>query len=97
MLMVRGGLYLCWMGSHMLRGALKKQDSAASSPHIELTQSGPSFLIGRLPTLSNPKAIIYFVSVFSLFFGDNVGSAPRFDFFGLTLLAALGWVSVLPG
>lgn len=37
-IMVGGGLYLCWMGYQMLRGALKKQDAAASSPHIELAQ-----------------------------------------------------------
>lgn len=42
-IMVGGGLYLCWMGYQMLRGALKKQDAAASSPHIELAQSGRSF------------------------------------------------------
>ncbi|VEA44182.1 threonine efflux system [Salmonella enterica subsp. enterica] len=46
--MVGGGLYLCWMGYQMLRGALKKQDAAASSPHIELAQSGRSFLKGLL-------------------------------------------------
>lgn len=74
-IMVGGGLYLCWMGYQMLRGALKKQDAAASSPHIELAQSGRSFLKGLLTNLSNPKAIIYFGSVFSLFVGDNVGAA----------------------
>ncbi len=63
-IMVGGGLYLCWMGYQMLRGALKKQDAAASSPHIELAQSGRSFLKGLLTNLSNPKAIIYFGSVF---------------------------------
>lgn len=76
-IMVGGGLYLCWMGYQMLRGALKKQDAAASSPHIELAQSGRSFLKGLLTNLSNPKAIIYFGSVFSLFVGDNVGAAAR--------------------
>lgn len=63
-IMVGGGLYLCWMGYQMLRGALKKQDAAAYSPHIELAQSGRSFLKGLLTNLSNPKAIIYFGSVF---------------------------------
>ncbi len=42
----------------------EKQDAAASSPHIELAQSGRSFLKGLLTNLSNPKAIIYFGSVF---------------------------------
>lgn len=63
-IMVGGGLYLCWMGYQMLRGALKKQDAVAPSPHVELAQSGRSFLKGLLTNLSNPKAIIYFGSVF---------------------------------
>ncbi len=41
--MVGGGLYLCWMGYQVLRGA-EKQDAAASSPHIELARGGRSFL-----------------------------------------------------
>ncbi len=32
-IMAGGGLYLCWMGYQMPRGALKKQDAAASSAH----------------------------------------------------------------
>ncbi len=59
-IMVGGGLYLCWMGYQMLRGALKKQDVAAPAPQIELAQSGRSFVKGLLTNLANPKAIIYF-------------------------------------
>ncbi len=36
---------------------------------------------GLLTNLSNPKAIIYFGSVFSLFVGDNVGAAARWGYF----------------
>ncbi|ECE4398994.1 threonine export protein RhtC [Salmonella enterica] len=89
------GLYLCWMGYQMLRGALKKQDAAASSPHIELAQSGRSFLKGLLTNLSNPKAIIYFGSVFSLFVGDNVGAAARWGIFALITLETLAWFTVV--
>lgn len=37
------GLYLCWMGYQMLRGAFKKQDVATPTPQVELAQSGRSF------------------------------------------------------
>ena len=47
-IMVGGGLYLCWMGYQMLRGAFKKQDVAAPTPQVELAQSGRSFLKGLL-------------------------------------------------
>lgn len=74
LIMVGGGLYLCWMGYQMLRGALKKEAVSAPAPQVELAKSGRSFLKGLLTNLANPKAIIYFGSVFSLFVGDNVGT-----------------------
>lgn len=37
-IMIGGGLYLCWMGYQMLRSALKKQDATVPSPHVELAQ-----------------------------------------------------------
>ena len=58
-IMVGGGLYLCWMGYQMLRGALKKENHAAPEPQVELAKSGRSFMKGLLTNLANPKAIIY--------------------------------------
>ncbi|WJD50158.1 threonine export protein RhtC [Enterobacter sp. PGRG2] len=94
-IMVGGGLYLCWMGYQLLRGALKKQDSSAPTPQVELATSGRSFLKGLLTNLANPKAIIYFGSVFSLFVGDNVGSAERWGIFVLISLETFAWFTVV--
>jgi len=66
-IMVGGGLYLCWMGYQMLRGALKKSAASTDEPQVELARGGQSFIKGLLTNLANPKAIIYFGSVFSLF------------------------------
>ncbi len=76
-IMVGGGLYLCWMGYQMLRGALKKEEKKPEEPKVELATGGRSFVKGLLTNLANPKAIIYFGSVFSLFVGDNVGAGAR--------------------
>lgn len=92
-IMVGGGLYLCWMGYQMLRGALKKSD--APEPQVELARSGRSFLKGLLTNLANPKAIIYFGSVFSLFVGDNVGTGERWGIFLLIVLETLAWFTVV--
>ena len=86
LIMVGGGLYLCWMGYQMLRGALKKEAVSAPAPQIELAKSGRSFLKGLLTNLANPKAIIYFGSVFSLFVGDNVGTTARWGIFALIIV-----------
>ena len=48
LIMVGGGLYLCWMGYQMLRGALKKEAVSAPAPQVELAKSGRSFLKGLL-------------------------------------------------
>lgn len=91
-IMVGGGLYLCWMGYQMLRGALKKNPAPAHEPQIELAHGGRSFLKGLLTNLANPKAIVYFGSVFSLFVGDNVGSGERW---GIFLLISAGNLRVV--
>ncbi|MGL4723158.1 MAG: threonine export protein RhtC [Scandinavium sp.] len=93
--MVGGGLYLCWMGYQMLRGALKKSDATAAEPAVELAQSGKSFLKGLLTNLANPKAIIYFGSVFSLFVGDSVGAAERWGIFLLIIVETFAWFTVV--
>ncbi|WP_276641700.1 threonine export protein RhtC [Siccibacter turicensis] len=94
-IMVGGGLYLCWMGYQMLRGALKKGEPTTATPAVELAHGGRSFLKGLLTNLANPKAIIYFGSVFSLFVGDNVGSAERWGIFVLIALETLAWFSLV--
>lgn len=81
-IMVGGGLYLCWMGYQMLRGALKKQDAAASSPHIELAQSGRSFQRAADQSVESESDYLFWFR-FSLFVGDNVGAAARWGIFAL--------------
>ncbi|MFK3662904.1 threonine export protein RhtC [Scandinavium sp. NPDC088450] len=93
--MVGGGLYLCWMGYQMLRGALKKSEAPAGEPKVELAQGGKSFLKGLLTNLANPKAIIYFGSVFSLFVGDSVGAAERWGIFLLIIVETFAWFTVV--
>lgn len=81
-IMVGGGLYLCWMGYQMLRGALKNRMRRRLLRTLNWRRAGAAFK-GLLTNLSNPKAIIYFGSVFSLFVGDNVGAAARWGIFAL--------------
>lgn len=94
-IMVGGGLYLCWMGYQMLRGAFKKEDNDASEPKMELAASGRSFVKGLLTNLANPKAIIYFGSVFSLFVGEDVGAGARWGIFLLIVLETFAWFTVV--
>lgn len=94
-IMVGGGLYLCWMGYQMLRGALKKEVINAPAPQVELATGGRSFIKGLLTNLANPKAIIYFGSVFSLFVGDSVGETARWGIFVLIALETFAWFTLV--
>ncbi|TMQ90159.1 threonine export protein RhtC, partial [Escherichia coli] len=79
----------------MLRGALNKEAASAPSPQVELAKSVRGFLKGLLTNLANPKTIIYFVSVCSLFVGDNVRTSARWVTFALLLLCTLTWFPLL--
>ncbi|WES68188.1 threonine export protein RhtC [Superficieibacter sp. HKU1] len=94
-IMVGGGLYLCWMGYQMLRGALKKEAADAPAPKVELAAGGRSFLKGLMTNLANPKAIIYFGSVFSLFVSDSVGTPERWGIFVLIAVETLAWFTLV--
>ncbi|MTH47602.1 threonine export protein RhtC [Intestinirhabdus alba] len=94
-IMVGGGMYLCWLGYQMLRGALKKRAVGDPAPQVELAQGGRSFIKGLLTNLANPKAIVYFGSVFSLFVGDSVGAAARWGIFVLIAVETFAWFTVV--
>lgn len=94
-IMVGGGLYLCWMGFQMLRGALKKETANSDAPQVELAAGGRSFVKGLLTNLANPKAIIYFGSVFSLFVGDSVGASARWGIFVLIVVETFAWFTLV--
>ncbi|NUU68774.1 threonine export protein RhtC [Enterobacteriaceae bacterium BIT-l23] len=95
-IMVGGGLYLCWMGWQMLRGALKRRGQVtAAEPQAALARGGKSFIKGLLTNLANPKAIIYFGSIFSLFVGDSVGTSARWGIFALITLETFAWFTLV--
>ncbi|MDR0770986.1 MAG: LysE family transporter [Burkholderiales bacterium] len=102
-----GGLYLCWLGWSMLRPTLKRapfppaplpqgergEEYDAPTSEAVSVFSGylKPFLRGLLVNLSNPKALVYFGSVFSLFVGSGVGSGARWGIFLLVVAESLLW------
>ncbi|AIN18314.1 homoserine/Threonine efflux family protein [Yersinia rochesterensis] len=94
-IMVGGGLYLCWMGWQLLKSARSKQDTSESEVQVALPARGRTFVRGFLTNLSNPKAVIYFGSVFSLFVGDNVTAGARWGLFVLIVAETFIWFSIV--
>ncbi|MGP0881078.1 threonine export protein RhtC [Serratia sp. CY71090] len=94
-IMVGGGIYLCWMGWQLLRSARAQQVSPVAEALVALPKAGRSFIRGFLTNLSNPKAVIYFGSVFSLFVGDSVGAGARWGLFLLIVAETFVWFSLV--
>ncbi|WP_439056312.1 threonine export protein RhtC [Serratia bockelmannii] len=94
-IMVGGGIYLCWMGWQLLRSARAQQATPAAEAQVALPKAGRSFIRGFLTNLSNPKAVIYFGSVFSLFVGDSVGAGARWGLFLLIVAETFVWFSLV--
>lgn len=94
-IMVGGGIYLCWMGWQLLRSARAQQAQPAAEAQVALPKAGRSFIRGFLTNLSNPKAVIYFGSVFSLFVGDSVGAGARWELFLLIVAETFVWFSLV--
>ncbi|WP_025118989.1 MULTISPECIES: threonine export protein RhtC [unclassified Serratia (in: enterobacteria)] len=96
-IMVGGGLYLCWMGWQLLRSARKQNAQTAPTEEVKvaLAKPGRSFIRGLLTNLSNPKAVIYFGSVFSLFVGEDVGAGARWGLFTLITAETFIWFSLV--
>lgn len=88
---IAGGLYLCYLGYLMLKNARKNQNSTSDIGSLQ----GRSFARGFLTNLSNPKALIYFGSVFSLFLTPNVSSVERWGLFILISIETLVWFSLV--
>ncbi|WP_187488338.1 threonine export protein RhtC [Duffyella gerundensis] len=95
-IMVGGGLYLLWMGWQLLRSARHQHKNPQQEEvTVELPKKGRSFLKGFLTNLSNPKAVIYFGSVFSLFVGDDVGAGERWGLFLLIIGETFAWFALV--
>ncbi len=94
LIMAGGGLYLIWMGWQLLRSARRQHKHPATEVPAEpavVARQGKTFLRGLLTNLSNPKVVIYFGSVFSLFVGDDASAVQRGGIYALILLETLGW------
>jgi threonine efflux protein len=82
-LKVAGGSYLVWIGIHFLRAG--KPPEAASQARAEELSAAASARKGFFIGLTNPKAMVYFGSIFTLFL--RPGAPLWLDF------AALGIVT----
>lgn len=92
-IMIGGGIYLCWMGYQLLRSA--RAQNMQPAPEAQVPMAGRSFLRGLLTNLSNPNSLIYFGSVFSMFISDNIGTSTRWGLFLMIVTETVVWFSLV--
>ncbi|MBB3226013.1 threonine efflux protein [Luteibacter sp. Sphag1AF] len=91
-----GGLYLLWMAFQMLRGALRAPVTA-EAPRVDLRGSSPLVALrrGLFTNLANPKAAVYFASIFSAFLGEGVDATMRWGLWTLVTVETFLWFTVV--
>lgn len=92
---IAGGAYLVWMGIQLLRAAWRRPGmSPAGSTTVQPT-AWRSLRAGLLTNLSNPKAVVYFASVFSALIGPDVTGMMRGQIWLLVTLESLAWFTLV--
>lgn len=66
-----GAGYLIWLGLSLLRAQSLEPQHARSAPGQLVARYGVGFIAGLLTTLSNPKAILFYLSFFPAFLDLN--------------------------
>ncbi|MDR6938240.1 MULTISPECIES: threonine export protein RhtC [unclassified Luteibacter] len=95
---IAGGAYLCWMGFQMLRASWKaKADAAAPVVDVRGSSPGRALMRGLATNLANPKAAIYFASIFSAFVGDGMGAAARWGLWAMVTVETFLWFAIVAG
>ncbi|SDB91934.1 LysE family transporter [Acinetobacter boissieri] len=94
---IGGGAYLTWLGIQLLRSAFSKTESTAEQKDILGAEASlwHFFFKGFLTNLSNPKAIIYFGSVFTLFLANPVLKNAHFLLFLIVVAETFLWFFVV--
>jgi threonine/homoserine/homoserine lactone efflux protein len=88
---VLGGGYLAYLGIRLIRAKpVNAADAALQTP-----LRGNAFVFGLLVTLTNPKAIVLFASVFATAVTSATPSWVMVLMIGLVVLSALTWYSLV--
>lgn len=90
-LAVLGAAYLIWTGLQMLRSAATPKGAASgSAPQVKKAQVHP-FLFGLITNISNPKALVYFPSVFAAFITPDLSAAASWGLWFFVVAESFAW------
>ncbi|MGJ8522411.1 Threonine efflux protein [Carnimonas sp. R-84981] len=90
-----GAVYILWLGVQLIRAGRSNANKSDSGPVAEgdkvhtVAGYGQSFLKGLFTNLSNPKAVVYFGSIFSLFIQPDMGTFSRYLIVAVVVVESL--------
>jgi threonine/homoserine/homoserine lactone efflux protein len=88
---VLGGAYLIWLGARLLRS----RPAPVPAEEVRAPVRGNALAFGFLVTLTNPKAIVLFASVFATAVTASTPHWLMALMIALVFLTALGWYSAV--
>ncbi len=88
---ILGGGYLIYLGLRMIFTKSQKLDLSADEPR----KKGNPLIFGFLVTLTNPKAVILFTSVFATAITETTPLWLLMTMIGLVVLSSLIWYSLV--
>jgi threonine efflux protein len=91
---VAGALYLLYLGVQLLRSARRPAGTVLPGARVA-PDAWRSLRSGLLTNLSNPKAIVYFGSVFSLLVDAHAGAGTRWGIWCLVVGETLAWFALV--
>ncbi len=96
LLMILGGLYLIYLGYQMCQSLRQKNSSMPLKPTSYTPKSRTTLLIqGFLTNMANPKALVYFSSVFALAINSDAPLSSQSSLLLLIWIESLLWFAVV--
>lgn len=95
-LMICGGLYLFYLGIQLFKSAWRKSTST-SEPNLTHTEMSYSKLLfrGFLTNMANPKALVYFSSVFAIGINTEASLFQQSSLLALVFIESLIWFALV--
>lgn len=96
LLMILGGLYLIYLGYQMCQ-SLKQKNSSTPLKQATYTHKSRTTLLvqGFLTNMANPKALVYFSSVFALAINSDAPLSSQSSLLLLIWIESLLWFAVV--
>lgn len=95
-LMILGGLYLCYLGIQLFKSALRQSEETIEKTQIKTEQSYIRLLVqGFLTNMANPKALVYFSSVFAIAIDTDASLMQQSSLLALIFIESLIWFALV--